>query len=194
MRRTGPQILAFSGSARRNSYNQTLVRIAARGAEAAGAELTVVDLRDFPLPLFNEDLEREEGPPENATKLKELFFEHDGLLIASPEYNSSITPLLKNTIDWVSRAVEGESPLAAYKNKTAVLMSASPGGIGGLRGLVHIRSILSSIGVLVLPDQITISKAFEAFDENGSLKDERQQERVEKLGENLTSVIARLIA
>jgi len=187
-----PRILAFSGSARRNSYNQLLVRIAARGAEAAGAEVTVVDLKDYPLPLFNEDLESEQGTPENAAKLKQLFLKHDGLLIASPEYNSSITPLLKNTIDWVSRAAEGESPLAAYHKKTAALMSASPGGLGGLRGLVHVRSILSSIGVLVLPDQIAVSRAFEAFDEAGGLKDERQRSRVEKLGQDLASTIAKL--
>jgi len=187
-----PRILAFSGSARRNSYNQLLVRIAARGAEAAGAKVTIVDLKDYPLPLFNEDLESEHGSLENAAKLKQLFLEHDGLLIASPEYNSSITPLLKNTIDWVSRPAEGEAPLAAYNKKTAALMSASPGGLGGLRGLVHVRSILSSIGVLVLPDQIAVSRAFEAFDEAGDLKDESQRSRVEKLGQCLASTIAKL--
>jgi len=186
------RILAFSGSARHNSYNTMLVRIAARGAEAVGAVVTIVDLRDYPLPLFDEDLERENGPPENATKLKQLFLEHRGLLISSPEYNSSVTPLLKNTIDWVSRAAAGESPLAAYKDKVAALMSASPGGLGGLRGLVHVRSILSNIGVLVLPDQIAVSCAFEAFDASGDLKDEKQRDRVKKLGEGLAGVIARL--
>jgi len=192
MSSTAPRILAFSGSARRNSYNQLLVCCAARGAEAAGATVTVLDMKDYPLPLFDEDLEREQGPPENAVRLKQLFLQHDGLLIASPEYNSSISPLLKNTIDWVSRAAEGESPLAAYKNKTAVLMSASPGGLGGMRGLVHVRSILSSIGVLVLPGQIAISRAFEAFDESGNLKDERQRERVKKLGGDLAAMVGKL--
>ncbi len=192
MNNTPPRILAFSGSARSNSYNQLLVRIAARGAEAAGATVTVVDLRDYPLPLFNEDLEREDGPPENATKLKQLFFEHDGLLIASPEYNSSISPLLKNVIDWVSRPAEGESRLAAYQNKTATLMSASLGALGGLRGLVHVRAILSSIGVLVLPEQTAIPNAHEAFDDSGNLKDEHQQEQVEKLGAELAAVTRKL--
>ncbi|MCA8989692.1 MAG: NAD(P)H-dependent oxidoreductase, partial [Planctomycetaceae bacterium] len=108
-----PRILAFAGSTRKGSYNSSLVKIAAVGAEQAGADVTVIDLADYPLPLFNEDLEKA-GTPENVIKLKRLFLEHDGLLISSPEYNSSITPLLKNTIDWVSRAAEGEQPLAAF--------------------------------------------------------------------------------
>jgi NAD(P)H-dependent FMN reductase len=103
MNMSKPRILAFAGSARNESWNHRLVRVAAEGARTGGAEVTVVNLRDYPLPLFNEDLEQEHGPPENATKLKQLFLNHEGLLISSPEYNSSITPLLKNTIDWVSR-------------------------------------------------------------------------------------------
>lgn len=125
-------------------------------------------------------------------KLKQLFLEHDGLLISSPEYNSSITPLLKNTIDWVSRPAEGEAPLAAYKDKIAALMAASPGGLGGLRGLVHVRSILSSIGVIVLPDQIAVSRAFEAFDDDGQIKDEKQRARVQGLGESVANMLSKL--
>ncbi|MEX2285719.1 MAG: NAD(P)H-dependent oxidoreductase, partial [Planctomycetaceae bacterium] len=163
------RILAFAGSLRKDSYNKRLVRIAAAGATAAGATVTLLDLRDFPLPLFDEDLEREQGLPENAANLKRLFIEHDGFLIASPEYNSSITGVLKNTIDWVSRRVEGEAPLVAYKGKTAALMSASPGALGGLRALVHVRAILGNIGVLVLPTQVAVPKAMEAFDADGKL-------------------------
>lgn len=190
----GPHILAFAGSARRESYNRQLVRVAAEGARAAGARVTLLDLKDYPLPLFDEDLERDEGTPENATKLKQLFLEHDGLLIATPEYNSSITPLLKNTIDWVSRSAEGESPLAAYQGKVAGLMAASPGGLGGLRGLVHLRSILSNIGVIVLPDQSAIPRAFEAFDEYGQLKDENRRARVQAIGSDLSVTISKLKA
>ena len=188
---TTPRILAFAGSVREESFNVRLLQIAVAGAQAAGADVTVLDLREFPLPLFNEDLERE-GVPENATRLKQRFLEHDGLLIASPEYNSSVTPLLKNTIDWVSRPAEGEAMLAAYQGKVAVLLSASPGGLGGLRGLVHVRSILSNIGVIVLPDQIAISKAHEAFDEQGQLKDEKRQARVQALGKTLANTVATL--
>lgn len=191
---TTPKILAFAGSARRDSYNKQLVGIAAQAARQAGAEVTLIDLKDYPLPLFDEDLEREAGPPANATSLKQLFLEHDGLLIASPEYNSSISPLLKNTIDWVSRPVEGEPPLAAYQGKVAALMAASPGALGGLRGLVHVRSILSNIGVIVLPDQLAIPQAFKAFDANGAMTDPKQQSKVEALAAALVSVVARLSA
>ncbi|MHC2069078.1 NADPH-dependent FMN reductase [Bremerella sp. T1] len=180
-----PKILAFAGSARRDSFNKKLVRIAARGAEEAGAEVTLLDLADFPLPLYDGDLEAEQGIPENAKALKELFLAHQGLLLSCPEYNSSITPLLKNTIDWVSRPFEGEQPLAAYKNKICALMSASPGGLGGLRGLVHVRAILQNIGVIVLPKQMAISQANNAFADDGSLNDSKQQETILSLGKSV---------
>jgi chromate reductase, NAD(P)H dehydrogenase (quinone) len=187
-----PRILAFAGSARRDSYNKRLIRIAARGAEEAGAEVTLLDLADYPLPLFNEDLEREEGMPEPAARLKRLFLEHDGLLISSPEYNSAITPLLKNVIDWMSRREGNEVPLAAFQGKVAALMSASPGALGGLRGLVHVRSILGNIQVLVLPDQVSIPGAHEAFAGDGALKNDDQQAKVLKLGAKLTETLRRL--
>ena len=187
-----PRILAFAGSTRQDSYNKTMVRIAAKAAEQAGAEVNVIDLRDYPLPIFDEDLEKS-GTPENARKLKELFVQHQGLLIASPEYNSSITAVLKNTIDWVSRPASGEPPLVAYRDKVASLMSASPGALGGLRGLVHLRSILGNIGVVVLPDQIAVPKAHEAFDSDGRLKDGKQQAGVERLGVGLVEVVRKLM-
>lgn len=176
-----PRILAFSGSARRESFNQRLVEFAATNARAAGAEVTVINLRDFPMPIMNQDIEREEGPPENATRLKTLFIEHDGLLLAAPEYNSSITPLLKNTLDWVSRRVGDEPPMVAYRNKTAALLSASPGRLGGLRGLVHTRAILSTLGMLVMPGQASISSAAAAFDENGALLHDYDRNTVNSL-------------
>src|SRR5271167_1654777 len=115
-----PRILAFAGSLRRDSFNKKLVSIAAHGAREAGAEVTLIDLKDFPLPLFDQDLEAAQEPPEAATKLKRLFIDHDGLLIASPEYNSSITAVLKNAIDWVSRPAPNETPLIAFKGKVAM--------------------------------------------------------------------------
>jgi len=187
-----PRILAFAGSARTQSYNHRLLLVAAEGARRAGGDVTVLNLKDYPLPLFDEDLEKEKGTPENATKLKQFFLDNDGLLIAAPEYNSSITPLLKNTIDWVSRPAEGEAPLAAYRGKVASLMAASPGGLGGLRGLVHVRSILSSIGVIVLPDQIAVPRAFEAFDEQGQLADEKRQAQVSGLGKSIVETLSKL--
>ncbi|HEY9300814.1 MAG TPA: NAD(P)H-dependent oxidoreductase [Phormidium sp.] len=189
-----PKVLAFAGSTRTDSYNKKLVQVAANGARAVGAEVTYIDLRDFPMPLFDEDLEKAEGTPENARKFKELMIAHDGLLIACPEYNSSITPVLKNAIDWASRFGENEPPLAAFANKVAAIMSASPGALGGLRGLVHVRSILGNIKVIVLPDQIAVPKAYEAFNPDGTLKDSKQQESVEKLGANVANVVAKLKA
>lgn len=187
-----PSILALAGSTRRDSYNKRLLPIAARAAEAAGAQVTVIDLKHYPMPLFDEDLEAASGLPEAALALKQRMREHDALLIASPEYNSSITAVLKNTIDWVSRSQPGEPSLVAFQGKVAALLSASPGGLGGLRGLVHLRSILGSIGIIVLPDQVAISRAFEAFDAEGALKDPKQQAAVEGVGRALARVAAQL--
>jgi NAD(P)H-dependent FMN reductase len=189
-----PRILAFAGSTRRESFNKKLVSIAALGARQAGAEATLIDLKDFPLPLFDQDLEAEQRMPENGTKLKKLFIDHDGLLIASPEYNSSISAVLKNAIDWVSRPAPGEPSLVAFRGKVATLMSASPGALGGLRGLVHVRSILGNIGVIVLPDQIAVAQAHEAFNPDGTLKDPKRQAGIEGLGRTLAEFLAKLKA
>lgn len=189
---SAPRILAFAGSTRRESFNKKLLKIAVAGAEAAGAAVTHIDLADYPLPLFNQDDEAEKGLPENAVALKKLFLANDGLLMSCPEYNSSITPLWKNTIDWVSRQAPGEGSLAAYKGKTATLMSASPGKLGGLRGLVHVRSILGNIGVVVLPEQIAVSEAHNAFTPDGKLQDAKLHASIENLGRRLAEFMARL--
>lgn len=188
----GPRILAFAGSLRKNSFNKRLVRIAADGARKAGADVTVIDLATYPLPVFDEDLEKAEGVPDSAIKLKSVLKQHDGFLIACPEYNSSITAALKNAIDWASRPVADEQPLECFKGKVAAIMSASPGALGGLRGLVHVRAILSNIGVLVLPDQRAISQAHQAFNDDGSLKDPKQQDAIEQLGSKLCKTVASL--
>ena len=187
-----PRILAFAGSTRRESFNKKLVAIAAKGARDAGAEVTLIDLKDFPLPLFDQDLEAEQGMPENGRNLKQFFIGHDGLLIASPEYNSSITAVLKNAIDWVSRPAPGEPSLVAFNGKVATLLSASPGALGGLRALVHVRSILTNIGVIVLPQQIAVAKAHEALKPDGSLVDSKQQAGIEGLGSTLAAFLMKL--
>lgn len=189
-----PKILAFAGSTRADSYNKKLVQVAARGAEVAGAEVTVIDLRDFPMPLYDGDLEDREGMPEFGQKFKDLLIAHQGLLIASPEYNSSISGVLKNAIDWASRPADNEPPLIAFRGKVASLMAASPGGLGGLRGLVTVRSILGNIGVIVLPDQVAVSKAHEAFKEGGGMNDAKQQASIEALGANVTAMLLKLNA
>ena len=187
-----PRILAFAGSLRQASYNKRFVKVAAAAARAAGAEVTEVDLRDFPVPVFDQDLEDREGLPPNARRLKDLFLAHEGLLISSPEYNSSIPGVLKNTIDWVSRAAPGEAELACFTGKTAGLLSASPGALGGLRSLIHVRAILGNIGVLVLPEQVALPKAHEAFNDDGSLKDAKRQATVERLARRLTELLIKL--
>ena len=187
-----PRILAFAGSLRRDSFNKKLVRIAADGARAAGAEVTYLDLAELPLPIYDADLEAAQGLPPNAKALKQLFRAHDGLLIASPEYNSMITAALKNAIDWVSRAEPGEAPLAALKGKLCVLMSASPGALGGLRALPLVRNMLLNLHVLVLPDQLAVPGADKAFDEQGRLEDAKQQAAAERLGARLVEMLRKL--
>jgi len=184
-----PRILAFAGSTRSDSLNRKLVRVAATAAEAAGADVTVVDLRDLSMPLYDGDLEAREGLPAGAKKFKELLLAHQGLLIASPEYNSSISAVLKNAIDWASRPVPGEESLACFKGKVAGLVAASPGALGGLRGLVHLRAILGNISVIVVPEQAAVGKAQEAFDADGSLKDASQKKMVDGVG----AAVARLL-
>ena len=186
------KIIAFAGSTRTESYNKKLLKAAVFGAREAGAEVTVIDLRDYPLPLFDGDLEEKEGIPSNGKKLKELFNTHHALLLALPEYNSSMSGVFKNTIDWVSRQDKGEKPLQCFTGKVAGLMSASPGSLGGLRGLVHARSMFENIHVLVMPEQICIPKAAEAFDEYGILKNEALKKSIEKLGANLVDLTLRV--
>jgi chromate reductase, NAD(P)H dehydrogenase (quinone) len=186
------KILAFTGSLRSGSFNRRLVRIAAEGARAAGAEVTEIDLRDIPMPLYDGDIEREQGLPPNAKLFKRLLIEHKGILISTPEYNTAITAVLKNAIDWASRAEAGESPLVAFKGKVGGLMSASPGNFGGVRSLAMLRAILSHLGVIVVPTQLGIARANEAFDADGNLQDERQRETIHSIGAEVVTFVHKL--
>lgn len=168
-----PKILAFAGSTRSGSLNKKLISVAAELARNAGAEVTLIDLKDYPMPLYDGDLEKEHGIPENGKKFMEILIQHQGLLISSPEYNSSFSGVLKNAIDWASRPVPGMTPLKAFDGKIACLLSASPGMLGGLRGLVALRSLLGNIKTIVIPEQVSVPKADQAFDENGQLKEEK---------------------
>ncbi len=187
-----PKILAFAGSSRIASFNKKLVQFAAEGAKKGGAEVRYIDLLDYPMPLFNEDLERVEGLPKKVVEFKHLLREHQGFLIACPEYNGSITPLLKNTIDWASRPELNEKPLSCFKGKVAALLATSPGSLGGIRGLVHVRAILEGIGVLVIPEQKAIPHAEQAFDDSGQLKDKKQAQGVMTIAQKLTEVTTKL--
>jgi len=181
------KLLLISGSARRGSFNGMLAAAAARLAASQGVETDLVAPADLRLPLYDGDLEEEEGLPASVVALKARFIAADAILFACPEYNSSITPLLKNLIDWVSRAgSDDEAPLTAYKGKVAGLVAASPGALGGMRGLVTVRSILGNIGVIVVPTQFALSKAHEAFDAEGNLVNDRA-------GKSLEAVVLEVI-
>jgi NAD(P)H-dependent FMN reductase len=182
-----PRLLFFAGSVRKNSHNKRLARLAAQIAEANNISSTFIDLADYPMPLYDGDLEAASGQPENAHKLKSLMQAHTGIFIVSPEYNAAFTPLLKNTLDWVSHVRdEGEAPLEVYRTRVFALAAASPGGTGGLRGLSLLRLVLETgIGALVLPDQFLLPRAVDAFDEHGHLKNKDQQEQLKKVIQKL---------
>ena len=185
-----PRILAFSGSARKGSFNSQLLAIAVEAAERAGAEVTVVNLRELALPIYDNEFEASKGLPDGAKAFKAAMSTSDGFLIACPEYNSSITPLLKNAIDWASRQEEPNEPvLASFKGKMAALISASPGGLGGLRALTHLRALLQNVFVTVIPLHKCLSAAHEAFNEDGSLKDFKQQQAVENVATALVNAL-----
>ena len=181
-----PKILAFAGSLRKDSFNKKLVKIAIKGAEEEGGQVTYIDLKDYPMPIYDQDIEDSQGLPDNAKKLKDLMLAHDGFLISCPEYNSSMPAVFKNAIDWASRkATPAEPSLACFIDKAVMLMSASPSGLGGLRSLVHVRSMLGSINCIVLPQQKCIPQANQAFNPDGTLKDQKHQADVINLGKKL---------
>lgn len=188
-----PKILAFAGSTRTGSFNKKLICTAAQMARDAGAVVTQIDLRDYAMPLYDGDLESEHGLPDNAKRLKQLMWEHQGFLIAAPEYNSSITGVLKNAIDWTSRPQPEEKPLIAYSGKVAALLSTSPGGLGGLRTLVTVRMILGNLNMIVIPEQKSIPQAHQAFDDNGDLKEEAPRAAVETVAHRLVEVSRNLM-
>ena len=186
------KILAFAGSTRKKSFNKLMVKAAVAGAEDAGAEVTYIDLRNYPLPLYNGDLEAAEGLPSGARKLKQLFEGHDGLLIASPEYNSSYSAVLKNALDWVSRPADRNEPmLNSFVGKQAVLMATSPGAMGGLRGLYALRELLMNMMVQVHPNMMALGNALQEFDEDGTFTNQDKEQAVRELGALMVENLSR---
>jgi chromate reductase len=177
---TSPKILAFCGSIRRESLNQKFLNAAVAAVRAAGGEVTAINLRDYPLPLYEGDLEDASGMPENARKLVDLIKGHAGLLVASPEYNSMITPLLKNAIDWCSRADDEPFP-----GRVAAVISASPGQYGGVRSLKLAQQLLLHLGCLVVPAQPALPQASKAFGTAGELTNERSQKALAEMAAQL---------
>jgi NAD(P)H-dependent FMN reductase len=186
-----PRILAFAGSTREGSHNKRLIKLAADAARAAGAEVTLIDLRDYPMPPYDGNVEAHEGLPASAVALKQLFKAHEGLLISAPEYNGGMSGMLKNTLDWVSRRGDDDHTLAAFAGKFAGVMAASPGALGGVRGLGQLRHVLTTMGVLVVPQQRGIHAAHVAFDEHGRLKDPAQQAAIEAIAARLVDLVRR---
>jgi len=183
------KLLFFAGSSRKESLNKKLARAACDLATDAGATATFIDLRDYPMPLYDGDWEDENGLPETTIDLKKIFTDHDGFLIASPEHNSAYSSLLKNTLDWISRShYEKEPALSAYQNKVAAIIAASPGGLGGLRGLVPLRMLLGNIAVTVVPNQMALPHAHKAFDKDGKLKDEANVSALSRVVDKLIDV------
>ncbi len=173
------KLLFLAGSARKDSLNKKLALAASKIATELGVEATFIDLADFDMPLYNGDWEEENGLPESAKKLKQIFIAHDGFFIASPEYNSGYSALLKNAIDWISRQESKDEPgLIAFKGKVAAISAASPGGLGGIRGLVQLRILLGNMGVHLTPSQAALSGAHDSFDDEGNIKNESQAKMV----------------
>jgi NAD(P)H-dependent FMN reductase len=189
-----PKILVFAGSIRTGSFNARLAANAAKQLALLGAEVTHISLADYPMPLYDGDLEARSGQPQNAVKLKQMFMAHGGIFIASPEYNASVTPLLKNTLDWISRVREGrEMPLAAYKERVFALGGASNGAYGAMRSLLTLRQVLEiGCGALVIPDQIAVPRAADAYDENDNLKDEQTLSRLKSVLQRLMDMTRQL--
>jgi chromate reductase len=185
-----PKVLVLAGSIRTGSFNARLAAVAAKEIARAEAEVTRISLLDFPMPLYDGDDEARAGPPENAIKLKRMFCAHQGVFIASPEYNASLTPLLKNAIDWISRVRENkEPPLSAYRNRVFALGAASNGTYGGMRSIMALRQTLElGCGALVIPEQISVREASHAFDENDELRDERSAGRLRALARRLVDM------
>lgn len=170
-------ILVFAGSTRADSYNKKLAREAVEMAGKLGAKVTLIDLKDYPMPFYDGDLEKE-GMPKDAKRFRDLMIASDAIIIASPEYNGSVSAVLKNALDWASRDEKGNPSRQAFEGKRFALMSASPGEGGGARGLAHLRAIIENIGGTVLEQQTVVGRAHEAFtkDKLGTLNNEVKRE------------------
>jgi chromate reductase, NAD(P)H dehydrogenase (quinone) len=184
-----PKILAFSGSARRESLNRKFLAVAVQAVRDAGGEVTLLDLNDYVLPLYHGDLEEGEGLPAAAVTLIDLISKHDALLIASPEYNSMITPLLKNTVDWCTRGEDDPFP-----GKVAAVISASPGALGGIRSLKLAQQLLLHLGCHVVPGNTMLPHAHNAFDASGQLTEARTLKSVQALASALVGTTRKLRA
>lgn len=176
-----PSLLVFAGSTRQNSFNRRLAQVTAQTARDAGAQVTLLELSDFDIPIYNADLEAQ-GTPADVVRLKEVMARHNAWIICSPEYNGSYTALLKNTIDWASSPIkdhpEWSDGLRCFRHKVIGLLSASPGGLGGLRSQSHLAPLLMNLECWVAPKGFALGHAGSAFDAQGALVQPAHQQRV----------------
>lgn len=178
------KIIFIAGSLREKSYNKMLAKAACNMAlQHADIDARYIEILDYEMPIYNGDIEEKSGLPEAAKKLKLMFAKSDGIFIATPEYNSSYSAVLKNTIDWISRPEnDDETPLVAFKGKKALITATSPGTWGGLRALTPLRLLLANIGVDVMGDQLAIPASNKVFDEKtGEIKDDAKAEALSNL-------------
>ena len=180
------KVLVLAGSTRADSYNKKLAYEAASMARKMGAKVTVIDLKDYPMPFYDADMEVSVGMPENAKRFRKAMIDSDAIVIASPEYNQSMSAVLKNALDWASRGEDGNSSKEAFQGKTFGIMSASPGKKGGARGLLHLQAVIEDVRGKVIAKQVSIPRAHQEFDETGALvntalKNELQEEIKEVL-------------
>ena len=184
------KILAFAGSLREHSLSRRVLMVAVEGARVSGGDVTVIDLRDYPMPIYNADDHVRNGFDINALRFQDLLGEHEGLLIASPEYNGSIPGGLKNAIDWASRKSEKYELNQVFKNKWGALITVSPGSFGGLRCMAHLRGVLSIMGVIVLPMEIAVTFAGQKFEgDSEEMTDEKTRKALETIGASLVEMI-----
>jgi chromate reductase len=180
------RILVFAGSIRTGSLNARLASAAQVSLAQHGADVTRISLQDYPMPLVNEDLKAESGIPESAMRLGRMIAAHDGVFIASPEYNASIPPLLKNTVDWVSLIrKDGEQPLKPWQGRYVALGAASNGRLGGMRCLYHLRAVMMGAGSQIVTEQCSVAHAASAFDDEGRIIDERTDGILQKTCKSL---------
>ncbi len=184
-----PKILAFAGSTRKDSFNKRLAKVALHAAEKMGAKTTFIDLLDYDMPLYSDDLLKKHGMPDSVIAFKEMLKSHNGFFIASPEYNGSLTGTLKNAIDWATIKGEGEDRMACWNGKIAGLLSASPGGLGGIRGLHHLRTILAGIGTFVLPNHLAVGNSTTNLQNDTHITDEKLQQQVDTLATEIVRVV-----
>lgn len=187
-----PKILVFAGSVRSGAFSGRAADVAQKTLAMQGGEVTRISLADYPLPIMDEDLEREHGIPENAVRAARHIAAHDGVLIATPEYNGSIPPLLKNTVDWVSRVRhDGRKPFRPLEGKPVGLCSSSRGRYGGIRAIAHLRAVLVRCRMEVVSPECSVPEGERAFDENGEFSDKRMQQSMEHLCRTLLEAARR---